>query len=48
MPKVGDWASEDDGDDAANLTRPSDFALSHFVIFWQEDAERRECWQRVH
>lgn len=33
MPLVGDWA--DPGDDAYLLTRPSDFILSGYLIFYQ-------------
>jgi hypothetical protein len=32
MPLIGDWA--DPGDDAYLLTRPSDFILSGYLIFF--------------
>lgn len=32
MPLIGDWA--DPGDDAYLLTRPSDFILSGYLIFY--------------
>ncbi|KAI9301166.1 Six-hairpin glycosidase-like protein [Cunninghamella echinulata] len=45
MPLVGDWA--DPGDDAFNWTRPSDFILSGYLVFYQEDKARQQEWGRV-
>ncbi|ORE04134.1 Six-hairpin glycosidase [Rhizopus microsporus var. microsporus] len=45
MPLVGDWA--DPGDEAFALTRPSDFILSGYLIFYHEDTERQHIWGNV-
>ncbi|ORZ25102.1 Six-hairpin glycosidase-like protein [Absidia repens] len=45
MPLVGDWA--DPGDDAYKLTRPSDFILSGYLVFHQEDTARQQQWAQV-
>ncbi|KAI8970083.1 Six-hairpin glycosidase-like protein [Mycotypha africana] len=45
MPLVGDWA--DPGDEAYALTRPSDFILSGYLMFYYEDRERQEIWGKV-
>ncbi|KAI7892635.1 Six-hairpin glycosidase-like protein [Mucor mucedo] len=45
MPLIGDWA--DPGDEAYLLTRPSDFILSGYLIFYYEDAQRKEEWGKV-
>ncbi|KAI8365377.1 Six-hairpin glycosidase-like protein [Radiomyces spectabilis] len=45
MPLIGDWA--DPGDDAFLLTRPSDFILSGYLIFYQDDVERQQLWANV-
>ncbi|ORX60637.1 Six-hairpin glycosidase [Hesseltinella vesiculosa] len=45
MPLVGDWA--DPGDDAFALTRPSDFILSGFLVFYQDDTARQQQWGNV-
>ncbi|KAL9544158.1 hypothetical protein MBANPS3_007769 [Mucor bainieri] len=45
MPLIGDWA--DPGDDAYLLTRPSDFILSGYLIFYYEDTPRKDQWAQV-
>ncbi|KAI9357133.1 Six-hairpin glycosidase-like protein [Pilaira anomala] len=45
MPLIGDWA--DPGDEAYLLTRPSDFILSGYLIFYYEDTQRKEEWAKV-
>lgn len=45
MPLIGDWA--DPGDDAYRLTRPSDFILSGFLVFYQDDTQRSNQWANV-
>ncbi|KAI8985041.1 Six-hairpin glycosidase-like protein [Pilobolus umbonatus] len=45
MPLVGDWA--DPGDEAYALTRPSDFILSGYLMFYYEDHARKEIWANV-
>ncbi|KAI7895666.1 Six-hairpin glycosidase-like protein [Mucor mucedo] len=45
LPLVGDWASA--GDSAHVLTRPSDFILSGFLTFYNEDKARQEIWAKV-
>ncbi|RUP43703.1 Six-hairpin glycosidase-like protein [Jimgerdemannia flammicorona] len=45
LPKLGDWV--DEGNKAHNLTRPADFILSHFLVFYYEDHERKDIWGRV-
>ncbi|KAI7908245.1 Six-hairpin glycosidase-like protein [Cokeromyces recurvatus] len=45
LPLLGDWA--DPGDKEYNLTRPSDFILSAYLLFYYEDKERQQYWGRV-
>ncbi|KAI9498696.1 Six-hairpin glycosidase-like protein [Zychaea mexicana] len=45
MPLIGDWA--DPGDDAYLLTRPSDFILSGYLVFYQDDTPRQQQWGNV-
>ncbi|CAO3701632.1 unnamed protein product [Rhizopus stolonifer] len=45
MPLIGDWA--DPGDEAFALTRPSDFILSGYLLFYYEDTERQQIWGNV-
>ncbi|KAG2217845.1 hypothetical protein INT45_008142 [Circinella minor] len=45
MPLIGDWA--DPGDDAYLLTRPSDFILSGYLVFYQDDSPRQQQWANV-
>ena len=45
MPLIGDWA--DPGDDAYLLTRPSDFILSGYLVFYQDDTPRQQQWANV-
>ncbi|KAL0142034.1 glycoside hydrolase family 8 protein [Mucor lusitanicus] len=45
MPLVGDWA--DPGDEAYALTRPSDFILSGYLMFYYCDQERQQIWGNV-
>ncbi|KAI8342775.1 Six-hairpin glycosidase-like protein [Chlamydoabsidia padenii] len=45
MPLIGDWA--DPSDAAYKLTRPSDFILSGYLVFYQEDTARQDQWARV-
>ncbi|KAI9022714.1 Six-hairpin glycosidase-like protein [Phycomyces nitens] len=45
MPLIGDWASP--GDEAFLLTRPSDFILSGYLLFYLEDTQRAQQWGQV-
>ncbi|KAF9315604.1 hypothetical protein BG003_002868 [Podila horticola] len=45
MPLQGDWSEEDKK--FLYVTRPSDFILSAFVTFQNEDTERSELWGKV-
>src|SRR5690554_286418 len=57
MPTLGDWvnvpepqmggASCGEGSAYADVTRPSDFILSGFLTFYNEDVERSQQWGRV-
>ncbi|KAI9361016.1 Six-hairpin glycosidase-like protein [Pilaira anomala] len=44
-PLLGDWATPDDS--AYILTRPSDFILSGFLVFKNEDKQRQQIWTKV-
>ncbi|KAI9470577.1 MAG: Six-hairpin glycosidase-like protein [Benjaminiella poitrasii] len=45
LPLLGDWTEP--GDKEYDLTRPSDFILSGFLLFYYEDKERQQYWGRV-
>ncbi|KAF9997392.1 hypothetical protein BGZ79_008916 [Entomortierella chlamydospora] len=45
MPTLGDWVKE--GSSYTDVTRPSDFILSGFLTFYNEDPERSPQWSRV-
>lgn len=45
MPNLGDWAVP--GSKLEHVTRGSDFILSHFLLFYQEDTQMRGQWQAV-
>ncbi|KAK3816397.1 MAG: Six-hairpin glycosidase-like protein, partial [Benniella sp.] len=44
MPLLGDWVKDGEYMD---VTRPSDFILSGFLTFYNEDPERSQLWSRV-
>ncbi|KAF9432695.1 hypothetical protein BGZ76_010446 [Entomortierella beljakovae] len=45
MPTLGDWVK--DGSSYSDVTRPSDFILSGFLTFYNEDPERSSQWAKV-
>lgn len=45
MPLIGDWVHP--GDNAYRLTRPSDFILSGYLVFYQNDVARKQQWGNV-
>ncbi|KAH7043654.1 Six-hairpin glycosidase-like protein, partial [Linnemannia elongata] len=45
MPTLGDWYGEES--EYKDVTRPSDFILSGFLTFYNEDVERCEEWRKV-
>ncbi|KAG0232340.1 hypothetical protein BGX31_005187 [Mortierella sp. GBA43] len=47
MPTLGDWVKPGEDNAYMDVTRPSDFILSGFLTFYNEDPERSAQWARV-